>query len=349
VRRGIRISFLIPAALAALAGLAACQTTNSGLPPAGVPGAAATTSQPGGTGRAGADQSSSFGLSDQCPAAVKDPAVHKLSTDQVEVPLPAGFRAVEAVRCRSGLRTVPGNGVWQTDEADVADSGLAPLVAALELPSAPKTESVCSAVGFVLPNFALVDASGAIVRPKLPEDGCGEPLQQALTALSALPWRTEADQITQQIQTQEESDTGCQSAYKYLFGRPQVDPALVPWNKEHPTENIAPATVCVYTVPSTHTPTGTPGGAPVVVGTFAHGVKLTPSQQAAIAAVLNQTSDTAAPACATPATRFAELIAPDTLNVALELDGCHRLQWPNAFISSAPASLLQALAAAGIS
>ncbi len=45
--------------------------------------------------------------------------MHKLSSDQVEVPLPAAFHPVEAVRCRSELRTVPGNGVWQVHEADV--------------------------------------------------------------------------------------------------------------------------------------------------------------------------------------------------------------------------------------
>jgi hypothetical protein len=347
MRRGLRISFLIPAALAALTGLTACQTASSGPPPGGF--SRATTGQPGNTGQSDqSNQPSAFGLGDRCPATSTDPAVQKLSTDRVDVPLPAGFHPVKAVRCSSELRTVPGNGVWQADEADVADSGLAPLLAALKLPSAPSTQGICTAVGFVRPNFALVDAGGVVVRPKLPEDGCGVPFEQVLTALNALPWRAETDQMVVQVQTQEESDTGCESSYKDLFELPLVGPAPLPWSKEHPSENVSPTTVCVYAEPSTHGAAETSSGVQGAVGAFTHGVKLTASQQAAIDAALNQASDTAVPICATPATRFAELVGPDILTVALELDGCHRLKWPNAFTDAAPASLLQALAAAGI-
>ena len=345
--KGIRISILIPAALVALTGLTACQTASSG-PPSG--GANPGAGQASNAGHVDMNGGSSFGLSDQCPATSKDPAVHKLSTDQADVPLPTDFHPVKAVRCRSTLRTVPGNGEWQTDEADVADSGLTSLVAALRLPSTPINQNtVCSAVGFVRPDFALVDAGGAIVRPKIPEDECAQPLDQVLKALNALSWRTEDDQMVVQVQTQEESDTGCQDAFKNLFELSIAGPPPIPWSKERRPENVAPATVCVYTEPSTSGAIEQQSGVQGSVGKFTHGLRLTTSQQAAIAAALNQASDTAVPTCATQATRFAELMSPDGLTVVLELDGCHRLQWPNSFTDAAPASLLQALAADGIS
>jgi hypothetical protein len=274
--------------------------------------------------------------------------VRKLSADRTDVPLPADFHPVKVVRCRSEVRTVPGNGVWETYDADVADTGLAPLLAALKLPSLPAA-SVCTAVGFVPLDFALVDASGAIVRPKLPDDGCGAPREEIRTALNALPWRAEADQMMVQVQTQEELDTGCEPAYKDLFKLRTANSAPPPWRQEQPSRYAAPTTVCIYAEPSTDGASETPSGVQDAVGTFTHGVKLTASQQSAIAAALNQASDKAVPTCATPATRLAELVGPGLLTVSLELDGCHRLQWPNAFTDAAPVSLLQALASAGVS
>jgi hypothetical protein len=101
--------------------------------------------------------------------------------------------------------------------------------------------------------------------------------------------------------------------------------------------NPEPDTVCAYSVVPT---TGT-----VAEGQFTKGLRLNAAQRAHVIKALNQATNTTAPACATPATRIATITGPD---IAVELDGCHRLRFPNGFTAAAPAPLLQALAALGI-
>jgi hypothetical protein len=277
----------------------------------------------------------------QCPATSADPAVAKLKANPAEIPLPAGFHPVRVVRCVSESHMISGDGEWQYVDAQTADSALAPFLAALKLPSEtpPAGNYACTAVGILIPPFALVDASGAIVHPKLPMSYCNAPLPQVLNTLRDLPWRTETEQKLNQIQTQLEVDTGCPSPYKDMFEFPVLG-TPVPWDKTRALANPAPTAVCSYTASGTGTD---------AVGTLAQGVKLTSAQQSAISRALAQSEQAAAPACSTRATRFALLTGPNSIGLMIELDGCHRINWPDEFKSTASASLLSTLAAAGIS
>jgi hypothetical protein len=274
-----------------------------------------------------------------CPSTSTDPAIAKLRAGTKQVALPPDFRPIAAIRCESPIRTVPGDGEWQFADAQRADSGMAGLIAALRLPSqtaAPGALIACPAMGMAMTPFALVDAKGDIVSPLLPHEVCGFPLQQVTKAIDALPWRTETEQRLHQTRTQAEIDTGCSSAFKYMFEHPAPG-TPEPWSKVRKPMSPPPTAVCVYAIqpPSANDD--------IAVGSFTRGAKLTAAQQAALVKALDDASGTEnpAPACAAKATRFALVDGPGTL---VELDGCQRIEWPNSFKSAAPDSLLQLLA-----
>ena len=275
----------------------------------------------------------------QCPADSKDPVITRLAADGVPSMsgslLPADFDAVAVVRCKDEEETIPGDGVWDVALAQRATTGLSALTAALRTPSSgPPTASdfACSAVGFLLPNFALVDARGQIVRPRLPHDECDQPLTEALNAVNAMPWQTETEQRLSQVQTQAESDTGCPPAYKNVFDLPS--PKATPW-----TELTEPTTACEYAVSSTS------GG--VGIGAFVRGVRLDGAQRLAVSTALTSAASTPAKACSTQATTFALLMVSLSENVVVELDGCLRMSYPDYFVTQAPTSVLATLRGAG--
>jgi hypothetical protein len=282
------------------------------------------------------------GDSAACPGNSTDPAVVKLRTQPPQVPLPADFHAIAAVRCMSRSRMVPGDGEWGVVDADRADSGLAAMIAALRLPPepTPTAQYACAAVGILVPPFALVDAKGVVVDPVLPRSFCGAPLKQVLDAMNALPWRTETEQKTTRLQTQAEIDTGCWPAYKDLFVLPGFSTPN-PWSEESHPAAPGPMKACVYTVPGDPTTTDPQ---------FVSGVTLNSAQEAAVTrALAGMDGKTPAPACTTVATRFAVFIGEALNDAEVELGGCHRIEWPNGFKQAAPASLLRTLAAAGVS
>jgi hypothetical protein len=275
-----------------------------------------------------------------CPSASGDPAIAKLRAGVKQVALPPDFHPVAAVRCESPVRAVPGDGEWQFAEAQRADSGLTGLLAALRLPSqSASADTICPLMALVLPPFALVDAGGKVISPLLPLTACGTPLTQVTQAIDALPWRTETDQRLNQTSTQAEIDTGCEGAYKYMFDHP-VQGTPEPWSKVRRPMNPAPATVCVYAV-QPRSP-----GDDIAIGTFTRGAKLSPAQQTTLASEIGNADETPAPGCASKATRFATLEGPGA-GLLVELDGCKRILWPNAFTSTAPAALLDFVTSLG--
>ena len=286
-----------------------------------------------------------------CPSSATDPAIAKLKADAALVPLPADFQAVAAVRCGTMLRTVPGDGEWQFADAQRADSGLAALLTALRLPSQtpPTGDFACAAIGMLLPDFGLVDASGNVIKPRLPQTYCGLPLNQVLTALNALPWRTEAEQRLNQTQNQQEVKTGCYPQYKDVFELP-LPPTPEPWSQvRHPASTLPPL-ACIYAVE--HAPkgssssSGSNGATPA--GDFVRGMKLNSARQSTIEQTLNMNAEDPAPPCTSKATRFAVFFGIGADGVAVELDGCQRVLWPNGFTSPAPAMLLEAIAGLGL-
>ena len=286
--------------------------------------------------------------STRCPANSKDPAITQLTAENAattsaspsSTPLPADFEAVAVVRCEDEVQTVAGDGTWNFALAQRATSGLSALMTALRTPSssAPSGSSfACSAVGIVVPDFALVDAQGRILRPTLPHDVCALPLTAAIDAVNALPWKTEAEQRLAQEQTQPELQTGCPGEYKDVFEFVPI-PSASPW-----TTTVEPTMACEYTVSSATSP-----GDPTNLGEFSHGLKLTGARQLAIADAITNSRATAPKACSAKATRFALVTVSMSQNVAIELDGCRRMAYPDYYLVQAPSAVLTALRAAGI-
>jgi hypothetical protein len=116
--------------------------------------------------------------------------VHCAAPWQRPSALPARFVAAGAVLCTPTLALANRSGQAGFTE-QVADRGLAPLVAALLLPSSRLPPGVVCASDLVaVPVLFLIDRSGQIVRPVIPADGCGQPLSQVLNALHHVPWVT---------------------------------------------------------------------------------------------------------------------------------------------------------------
>jgi hypothetical protein len=287
-----------------------------------------------------------FSPNAQCPSDSQDPAVARLAAlgaSSPGTPIPAGYDAVAVVRCEDEVETVPGDGTWDTALAQRATGDLSALMTALRTPSSnPPTPAdfACSAIGIAVPDFALVDAAGHIVRPILPHDLCDAPLTKVLDAVYAMPWKTETAQKLSQDQTQAEVDTGCLPAYKDVFDLPS--PSATPW-----ATGLDPTIACEYTV------SGSAGGS-AGVGEFDHGLKLSAAQQSAISAALKSpgsgsgSGSTAAKACSAQASTFALLMVSPSENAVVELDGCLRVSYPDYFVTQAPPALLAALRTAGI-
>jgi hypothetical protein len=143
-------------------------------------------------------------------AAVHCPTDPKLPEEGGTQPVPAGFRTAWVLRCGLEMRAVPGRGTWWFRIEERADTDAAALVAALRRPDEHMPPGTfCTDIAFAVPYFALVDASGTALRPRVPRDGCGQPQRQALAALRALPFRETAATRLNQEQSQESIDTGC--------------------------------------------------------------------------------------------------------------------------------------------
>jgi hypothetical protein len=68
----------------------------------------------------------------------------------------------------------------------VRHGNLAPLVAALHQPDAPRSSGMCPDYRVLLPEFWLVDSAGEAYQPHVPVGPCGQPSDAVLAALRAL-------------------------------------------------------------------------------------------------------------------------------------------------------------------
>jgi hypothetical protein len=98
---------------------------------------------------------------------------------------------------------------WWFRIEERADSDAAALLTALRQPDEQTpAETACPGVAIGVPYFALVDASGTVVYPRVPLDHCRQPQRRALDALKALPFdETNATRLHQE-QSQRSIDTG---------------------------------------------------------------------------------------------------------------------------------------------
>jgi hypothetical protein len=109
---------------------------------------------------------------------------------QASTPLPTTFLVDSAVLCPLAIKPVHGSGSVVFIE-QVADHGLAPLLAALRRPSVrPSAGLICPAQLVTVAPLFFINAVGQVIRPAVPTDACGRPLPQVLDALQHVPWIT---------------------------------------------------------------------------------------------------------------------------------------------------------------
>ena len=126
----------------------------------------------------------------KCPAAGN---ITNSASGSHGKPVPAGFVAVAVVECLSVPAIVPVAGTPILEVRRVAVAGLGPLLAALRLPSTPRSRNMltwCVAQVRAGPLIALIGTGDQVVRPKVPVGSCGLPITAVQTSLNSLHWRT---------------------------------------------------------------------------------------------------------------------------------------------------------------
>lgn len=168
-------------------------------------------------------------------------AVHCPTTTELpsagQQPLPAGFTAVSVLRCSDEVRAVSGQGQWWFRVEERADTDAAALLAALRRPDGQASAGmVCTDVAILPPYFALIDASGTAVRPRVPRNACAQPQREVLDALKSLPFQEATATRRHQEQSQESIDSGCGQMWTDAFAgdtlahtRPAADRRI--WSK----------------------------------------------------------------------------------------------------------------------
>jgi hypothetical protein len=97
---------------------------------------------------------------------------------------------VAVLRCVTGAKTVPGQGVSVTATLERATSDLTPLVVALRQPSTrARGGQMCPMLAMLPPQIVLIAKDGSMLSPTFPVQGCGFIQQPVLAALKAMPWQ----------------------------------------------------------------------------------------------------------------------------------------------------------------
>lgn len=249
--------------------------------------------------------------------------------------IPSDFHVAWVLRCGVQIETLPGRGQWTVQTTERADTSARDLVAALRQPSAPPPTPAlpCAAPLQLVNYFALVDASGHALVPKLPMGVCGVPLAAVTKALAALPFRTISSKPLNQVLSEPAQAAGCPAAWKDLpdmrgTGHPGSGPA---W----PT-TPASITVCEYQRTSS---------GPLATGKFSSARTVTGAAVTTLADALAQAGP-AAP-CTASNTRFAVLMAQQSSWLIVELDGCQRLQRSDGTLSQLQPSTIKLVTGVG--
>jgi hypothetical protein len=108
-------------------------------------------------------------------------------------PIPAGFRPVAVIECIRVPAIVPVDGPQPVEMRRVAVSGLGRLVAALRLPSTPRSRGLvpaCLVPDLALPWLVFIGPGDHLLHPRVPIGACGLPIVPVLVSLRSLHWKT---------------------------------------------------------------------------------------------------------------------------------------------------------------
>jgi hypothetical protein len=127
----------------------------------------------------------------KCPAL--DGAMSPWGGSLAARPIPAGFRPVAVIECIRVPAIVPVNGPQPVEVRRVAVSGLGRLVAALRLPSIPRSRGLlpaCLVPDTAIPWLVFIGPGDHLLHPRVPIGACGLPIVPVLVSLRSLHWKT---------------------------------------------------------------------------------------------------------------------------------------------------------------
>jgi hypothetical protein len=234
------------------------------------------------------------------------------------------FAAAAVVVCRRMPEKRADGGTDLVDiEGRATDkAGVAAVVDAVRLPNGPgipKGAACTSELPFV-PWFVLVDAAGRWVRPGVPVDGCHKPRTEVLTAVETLALQRISTTPVREIESSGAAAAGCAQDWAdmvWVTGGSKAEPP--PATRIDPLVAAPEVRVCLYRVPKEEQGGGKPAGR------FERGAILSSERRTVLRTAIDAAA--AAPACATPANRFAVFRSTDGAggSVYAELDGCRRI------------------------
>ena len=237
---------------------------------------------------------------------------------------PAGFVVTAVVECVVEARPVAGDGVWNFVVEKRATAKVGAFATALQRPDEPPTDGPCSAVGYVVTWFALVDASGRTVHAAIPADSCGQPQGDAMAAMQALTFVdvsvTRRDRVKTEAQTKAESAAtavGCATPFKDMIAITDGDHAA-PRSAPDPIlgSSSGVVTVCRFSAGKDT------DGMPLL--SFVSGEKL--SAAASTAVVRELAASGPARPCRVAHTAVTGLFTEQDGWALVEVDGCHRVE-----------------------
>jgi hypothetical protein len=168
------------------------------------------------------------------------------------------------------------------------------------------------------PWLALVDSEGRWIRPGVPVDACRKPRKEFRDALARTAWTRVGTKVLGEVTSDRAAASGCEQRWAdmvWVVGQ-DGDKAAVPLPSLAPDDS--PVRACVYSVPPPERGSGKPAG------DFVSGGVLPDVRWAAIKRELAATT-APAPACTTPATRFAVLHPENAGQIYVEGDNCRRV------------------------
>lgn len=281
-------------------------------------------------------------VSSSTPATTSCPTSTDPGTDQGADPrnplLPAEVVPAAVVRCRVEQRDLPGKGRWTVVVQERADSGLGDFVSAMRAADEPTPDNqLCRARLVLVPWFVVVEASGHVVRARMPLDSCGQPKTAVLAAFEALPYRqVSATPLRQELTVAQaaaeaRADTlGCTFNFKDMIALGATNgftDATKPLLSSRP-DTVA---VCRYGVSSQDSQ----------VLEFVSGVAATPAETGRLLTALD--ASTPVRACAVEHRDVVGLFSSGAW-VLVELDGCHRAAGDGGGLRQVPPAALALLA-----
>lgn len=239
------------------------------------------------------------------------------------------------LECMADVEIVPGDGEWSTAVRRRAIGGLPALVAALRLPSQPRTDGACT-MELRMPVLVQLEVGGERVRVATPRDPCGKTRPEVVHAYQALSWQTQGRTRVTRLRPEAAVKAGCEPWKDMVASTAHEARTAGPGDVFAGFRTVG---VCRY---RSNYPAGwVDDGRSTIAGTPESGEVLGIAASAEVVKLLAAAGPAAE--CGRPHRRFAVLERGGGTEVYVELDGCLRILAPDNTLRQGDARLASLL------